>query len=333
MKIMKTLLCMVSAVALIVSSGCDSSKPKTDSGKSVESVTISTYKGDHSTLLWIAKDRGYFTEHGVNVKIETQESGPASLRDLLAGKVDLAAFSDFVFVSHMLEHPEIRILTVVAQLDNIIRLVARKDHGITGPSDLRDKRIGLVRNTSADYYFHMLLLLQNIPYQNVKVVELSPSEQVKAIMQGDIDAAIVWEPFARQMVTELGNNAISWPAQSGQDFFWTLVGIDDALKKRSSAIRSVMAALCSAEDFANTQRNEAKKIVASQIGASHLPELWETNSFSLGLSRPLILAMESQFRWIKSKEGVRVFKMPDFLNFISFDYLNAVRPERVQMLH
>jgi ABC-type nitrate/sulfonate/bicarbonate transport system substrate-binding protein len=329
----RILLAVLCGVGLILSTGCDSPRPKPNAAKSPETITISTYKGDHSTLLWIAKDRGYFTEHGVNVKLETQESGPASLRALLAGKGDLDAFADFVFVSHMLEHPEIRILTVIAQLDNVIRLVARKDHGITGPSDLRDKRIGLVRNTSADYYFHMLLMLQNIPYQDVKVVDVSPSQQVKAIMQGDIDAAVVWEPFARQMETELGKNAISWPAQSGQDFFWTLVGTDDTLKKRSSAIRGVMTALCSAEDFANTQRNEAKKIVAAQIGASHLPELWETNSFSLGLSRPLILAMESQFRWIKSKEEVRVFKMPDFLNFISFDHLNAVRPERVQMLH
>ncbi len=327
----RILLALLFVVSLVIVAGCDYSKSKTKSAPSTEAITISTYKGDHSALLWIAKERGYFSEHGVDVEIRTEESGPASLKDLLAGKVDLAAFSDFVFVSHMLEHPEIRILGVVAQLDNIVRLVARKDHGITGISDLRHKRVGLVLNTSADYYLHVLMMFHKISYQDVKLVAASPSEQLKAIMRGDIDAAIVWEPFARQMETELGENAISWPAQSGQDFYWLLVGTADTVKKRSSAIRGVLAALSSAEDLAREQRNEAKKIVASQIGSAHMPKLWEANRFALTLNRPLILAMEAQFRWIKSKEGIQGLKMPNFLDFIYFDALNSVRPDKIRI--
>ena len=198
----RILLALLSVIGLVVLTACDSSKPK--SVGSPENVTISTYAGDHSALLWIAKDRGYFSEHGVNVEIETQESGPASLRDLLAGKVDLAAFAEFVFVRHIFEHPEIRTLAVVAQLDNYVQLVARKDHGITGVSELRNKRIGLVRNSAADYFLHIFLKLHQIPYQDIKVVDLPPSEQVKAIILGDIDAAIVWKPFCQQMENELG---------------------------------------------------------------------------------------------------------------------------------
>jgi len=318
---------------MIVLGGCDSGGSKSGSAKSAEAVTISTYKGDHSALLYIAKDREYFAEHGLEVQIQTQESGPASLRDLLAGKVDLAAFADFVFVSHILEHPEIRILAVVAQLDNIIRLVARKDRGITEISDLKGKRIGLVRNTSADYYLHMMMMFQKISNQDVQVVNLSPSEQMKAIMGGDIDAAVVWQPFARQMENELGKTAISWPAQSGQDFYWILVGIDDKLKKRAPAIRGVMAALAAADDFATNQSDQAKKIMASQVGPGHWPEIWEKNRFSLGLNRPFILAMEAQLRWIKDRQGDQGFKMPDFLDFIYFDALKSVKPEKIKIIH
>jgi ABC-type nitrate/sulfonate/bicarbonate transport system substrate-binding protein len=327
----RILLAVLFVVGLVVLTACDSSKPK--SVGPPENVTISTYAGDHSALLWIAKDRGYFSEHGVNVQIETQESGPASLRDLLAGKVDLAAFAEFVFVRHIFEHPEIRILAVVAQLDNYVELVARRDHGITGVSDLRNKRIGLVRNSAADYFLYILLMFHQIPYQDIKVVDLPPSEEVKAIIRGDIDAAIVWKPFCQQMENELGKNAISWPAQSGQDFYWVLVGTDDTLKKRSSVIRGVLAALASADDFIKAQRDEARKIVAAQVGSNHMPELWETNRFSLTLSRPVILAMESELRWMNSRPGVEKFKMPDLLDFIHFDALNSVRPEKIQMTH
>jgi NitT/TauT family transport system substrate-binding protein len=135
------------------------------------------------------------------------------------------------------------------------------------------------------------------------------------------------------MKNELGKTAVSWPAQSGQDFYWLLVGTDDTLKKRSSAVRGVIAALAAAEDFMKHQPNEAKTIVASQVGSNHMPELWETSRFDLSLSRPVVLIMESQLRWMNSGKGVQEFKMPDLLEFIYFDALNSVKPEKIKILH
>jgi len=326
----RILLTVSFVVGLIVFTGCDSSKPKAVGSQ--ENLTISTYPGDYSALLWIAKDRRYFSEQGVKVKLETQDSGVAALRDLLAGKVDLALVSEFAFVSHIVQRPDVRILTVVSQMDNT-KLVARKDHGITQVSDLRNKRIGLVLGSNSEYYLHRLLMIEQIPAQDVQKVDLGPSEQVKAIAQGKIDAAVVWEPFDREIQKELGNNSISWSAQSGQPFYGVIVGTEDTLKRRSAAIRGVLTALVSAEDFIKNNRDEAKRIVASQIASNHTPELWKTAGFRLTLSRPIILAMESELRWMNSEQGVEKFKMPDLLDFIHFDALNSVSPEKIQMLH
>ncbi len=308
---------------------CDSSKPK--AVDSLENLTIGTYSGDLSALFWIAKARGYFAEHGVNVQLKTHESGLASFTDLLAGQVDLATVTEFVFARQVLERPDLRILSVVGETDNL-KLVARRDRGVAQVPDLKNKRIGLVRNSVAEYHLHLFLMLHQVSLQGIQTVNLTPSEQVKAITQGDIDAAIVWEPFARQMQNELGKNAVSWPAQSGQDFYWLLVGTAETLTKRSSAIRSVLAALASAEDFMENQADEAKRIVASQIGSSHMPEFWETSHFTLTLSRPFVLAMEAELRWMNSIQGVQGFKVPDFVDYIHFEALESVNPEKVKTL-
>jgi NitT/TauT family transport system substrate-binding protein len=178
-----------------------------------------------------------------------------------------------------------------------------------------------------------LLLLHQIPWQDNQIVDLPPSEEVNALAQGNIDAAVVWEPFARQMESELGKNGASWSAQCGQDFYWLLIGRDETIKKRPTEIRGLLAALASAEDFIRDHRDEAKKIVASQVGPKHMPELWETNGYTLSLSRPFLVAMEAEFRWMQTRQGVQEFKMPDLLDFIHFDALNSVRPEKIQMLH
>ena len=100
-KIFGILLISLSALALLISAACDSSKSK--SVGSPENLTIGTYLGDLSALFWIAKDRGYFSEQSVNVQLQTHESGLESYMDLLAGKVDLATITEFVFARNVLE--------------------------------------------------------------------------------------------------------------------------------------------------------------------------------------------------------------------------------------
>ncbi len=64
-----------------------------------------------------------------------------------------------------------------------------------------------------------------------------------------------------------------------------------------------------------------------------MPELWDTHAFTLSLSRPFVVAMEAELRWMNSRQGVEKFKMPDLLDFIHFDALNSVKPEKIEMLH
>jgi NitT/TauT family transport system substrate-binding protein len=265
------------------------------------------------------------------MQLKTHESGLESLNELLAGKIDLATITEFLFARQIAEHPDLRILSVVGQTDNM-KLVARKDRGIKQESDLKSKRIGLVRDSIAEYHLHLFLLLHRIPWKDIQPVDLPPSEEVKSIIRGDVDAAIVWEPFAKQMQEGLGQNAMSWSAQSGQDFYWLLVGTKDIVKRRSSAIQGVIAALVSAEDVIKKQRNEARRIVASQIGPNHMPELWETSGFTLNLSRPVILAIEAELTWMNSSQGVQEFKVPNLMDYVHFETLESVNPEKVKTL-
>ena len=137
----RILLAVLLVAGLVVLTACDSPKVKTASVGSPEDLIIGTYSGDLSALFWIAKDRGYFSDHGVNVQLKTHESGLESATELLAGKIDLATVTEFLFARQIVEHPDLRILSVVGRTDNM-RIVARKDRGIKQESDLRNKRIG-----------------------------------------------------------------------------------------------------------------------------------------------------------------------------------------------
>ncbi len=210
------------------------------------------------------------------------------------------------------------------------QLVARKDRGITQLADLRNKRVGVAQNTSAEYYLHLLLILEKIQSEDIQVVNLLPSEQMKAVTKGDVDAVMVWEPFATMAKQELGSNAVSWEGQSGQDEYWLLLSTAAVIEKKSRALRRFLAALSKAEDFIKSNEIEAIGIMEKQLESRNLAALWRNHRFGLGLHRPLILKMEAELEWVKSGPNARQSDIPDLHDFVYFDALNSLETDKNQ---
>ena len=108
--------------------------------------------------------------------------------------------------------------------------------------------------------------MHDIPFQDIRVVDLPPAEQVKAISKGEIDAMIVWQPWA----TKAKENWETMPSVGQLEWDMAITGCCSAqpetIKKRSSAIRRVLAALASAEEFIKNHKDEAEQIMARHMG-------------------------------------------------------------------
>jgi NitT/TauT family transport system substrate-binding protein len=298
----------------------------------VDKITLGTLSTELSSLIWVAKNKGYFAEQGLDVNIKLYESGLAAFNDMMAGNVEFATADEFVAVRHILEGSDFRIISSIDEAGDV-KLVSRKDHGITKVTDLKGKRIGLVQGTIAEVYLDLLLLLQEISPQDVRTVNLSPSEQLRSITKGEIDAVIIWEPAATKVENELGSNAMIWDGFGGQEYYWLLLAKDETIKRRPLAVQRLLRALISAENFILTQTSVAQSIVAQHSGSQGTQSLSKYHTFSARLDRPLIVAMEAQARRIKSKSPGGQSDFPDFLDFIYFDALEAVKPEGVRIIH
>ena len=164
-------------------------------------------------------------------------------------------------------------------------------------------------------------------------MDLSPSEQIKAISEGKVDAVITWEPFYSKIRSELGANFVSWPMQSVQNYYWFLLGTSEGIRKRPQAIRNFVASLVSAENFMKKQMDESKRIVARKLGPNHIDSLWSELRFVVGLDDSMGLMMKSEMRWMNPDRHAKDSAAPDILPFIYFDALNSVQPERIKMVH
>jgi ABC-type nitrate/sulfonate/bicarbonate transport system substrate-binding protein len=79
-------------------------------------------------------------------------------------------------------------------------LVARKEGPVRTPIDLKGKRIGVFKGSTAHFGLLMMLRQHGIRPDQVTLIHMSPAEQVRALQTRQIDAAMVWEPWMQRMI-------------------------------------------------------------------------------------------------------------------------------------
>ncbi len=184
-------------------------------------ISIGATTQELSTLIWIAEEKGYFEENGLDATVKAYDTGIETKNALLAGEVDVADTVDFVITGLGLEGVDIKVL---ASIDTAIidYIIARKDRGISSLSDLKGKKIGIKRGSSAEYYLGRTLLFNNLSLQDVELVAIHPPDMPEAIAQGEVDATITWHPHNYHIKNSLGDNAIVWSAHNEQPVYWVV---------------------------------------------------------------------------------------------------------------
>jgi NitT/TauT family transport system substrate-binding protein len=60
--------------------------------------------------------------------------------------------------------------------------------------------------------------------------------------------------------------------------------------------------------------------------------VWSQNQFSLSLDQSLVAAMEDEARWMIANGLTSETEVPNFLDYIYMDGLQAVKPEAVNII-
>lgn len=324
-------LTILIVMALGIGNGCTRQTQKY--GGPVEEITLGAYAGDTASLVWIAEDQGYFPANGLDVTIKEYEAGKLAADALLADEVDIATAAEFVLVSNSFDHDDLRVLGTVATA-TVVELVARIDRGIQHPSDLKDKSVGVTRKSAGEFFLGRFLLFNGVSLQDVEIVDLNPSEIVEAISNGEIDAALTWDPNIYEIKNRLGENGVSWPGQSGQDFYFILIGKEGWIKTHSSAVERFLKAIIQAEEFVKGNNEEARQLIEQRFDyePAYMQYSWSKHGFVVTLPQALIIAMEDEARWRIENRLTDKTMVPNYLDFIYIDALEAVNPEAVTMI-
>lgn len=151
-------------------------------------LRIGTYKGNWRALLTAAglADAPY--------KIDWRElnNGVLHIEALNADALDLGSGSEIPALFAARQRANVRFIAVVREdLNNQVTL-ARKDAPIQSIADLKGKRVGYVRATTAHYYLTKQLAEAGLSFADITPINLSPADGLSAFDRGELDAWAIY---------------------------------------------------------------------------------------------------------------------------------------------
>lgn len=209
-------LLAVAATALLALTGCGASAPAGGSSTSgapaaMQDVAVGGPATLLSSSIYYGAESGIFEKEGFNVKVINPTDVPETISRLIAGDYDYA----FMDVSQLLQAASeglnfhvvaptmVGAEEVAGQTRGYSNMFVRADSNITSLKDLKGQTMAVATIGSLPYAeVKTTVTKAGGDFDSLKIVELPSSQQLSALLQGNVDIANVGEPYATIALNE-----------------------------------------------------------------------------------------------------------------------------------
>ena len=324
------------AVAALMLCACISACTRTDQKPAgpPEKVVMAVAASPDTALAQVALVKGFYQQEGLEVTPRKYEYGKLALEAMLEGKADFATVAETPVMFAVMKGADISVIATIQRSNSNNAVIARKDRGIRTPQDLKGRRIATTSGTIIDFYLDSFLAVNGLPRKAVTAVDMRPEEMESAIVNGDVDAISGWGHVAAETRKRLGNKGITFLDKEIYTQNFLVVAKQEFIRKNPEKVERLLRALVRAEEFVERYPAEAQAVIVdfSRVDRSVVAEIWALSDLSVALDQPLILALEDESRWAIEGGLTGARKVPNYLHFIYFDGLKAVKPGAVRIL-
>lgn len=295
-------------------------------------LRIAVSESIFSLPFYVAKHQSYFRTRGVEVEFVECAGGGRCVSLMLKGKADLSTSTELPVVFNSFTRQDLGIVATFASASNHIKLLARVDSRVISPADLVNKKVAYVKGGVGHYAMDLALVYSGVDPKRVSMVAMKAEDAQQALIQGKVDAASVWEPFASRIVLAMGDDVVYVPTPKLHTETFNLVATRHAIQKRAADIEAVLLALNDAAEFIQANPKQSKALAARYLNLP--PELvsqfFSGYRYRLGLNRSLLRTMEGQARWALMEGHVPAeLQPPRYSELLYPELLRAVLPDTV----
>ncbi len=190
------------AAVLIFTAGCG----KAQKEREITPFTIAFQEWVGYSLFYLAKDKGFFEEEGIQLIVIDEELDSARRDAFLSGMLDAeAATMDLLISKRAQGTPIVGVMQIDLSVgsDGVIA-----SENIRRIEDLAGKRVILTRKDVGETFLSYVLDEKGMTLDDVIIVPLGPSKIAGAFMEGKGDAAVTWEPELSRALQRPGSHVL-----------------------------------------------------------------------------------------------------------------------------
>jgi len=280
----------------------------------------------------VAKQRGFFEKHGLDVTVSNFTTGRQALETVMAKGADISTVAEAPVTAGAMAKQPMALLARINFSD--IKSLTDASDKIAKPADLKGKRIGFAAGTGSEVYTMTLLKLGGLSASDVTLVSLRPQDMGPALSNNSIDIMNIWEPHIANARKALGPKVKELDTKGVYAETFNIVTTQDYLAKNAAAVQSFLRALIEALNWIKANPDQAITVIAETAGMKRedFAPLWGDYNYDVVLDERVISVLRAHAQWrLDTKNAPPGATMPDFMTVVNPEPLRAVAPDRVRL--
>lgn len=294
----KKILLTIGLFGLVIGLSACAPKEQKNSNQQTSSnrltkVSVGVMAAPDCAPLYVARDKGYFKDEGLDVKIHLFKDPSKREAAASAGQIN-ASMVDFVsFTSYMKNSKQWKLIT---QLTGRFGVAVNKNSSIKSVKDLKGKKIANIQRQVTDYYMYRTLKESGVNPKAIKTVNVPQIPQrLEMLKNNQVAAAVLPQTFLTLSQVQ-GCKILT---QSKPNFELTAL----AAKGKLASDKTTRQHFLKAYDRAVRDLNNHPKVLQDTL----------TNDFSL--PKPVAKLAPKEFPKYNLAKTANVRTMQDVLNF------------------
>lgn len=215
-----------------------------------------------TALFYIAKEKKFYEKNNVAVELIPYDEGATGKQLINTGRIDILFTTPETVVVLKDRKLDVQVIAALDSSQGADGIIATKD--IKSIEDLKGKTVAFEQGSSSHLLLSEFLAQKNLSTKDIHVVSFSATDAGAAFVAGKVDAAVTWEPWLSKASQRKGGHILvdSSELELFPDF---VIVRKDTVDKYPAELRSLLKALFDAEDFLNSNPDEAQKIIAANL--------------------------------------------------------------------
>ena len=306
--------------------------PEQEPNNPLAKVTVGAESSMLTAAIWVAEQKDYFKREGLDVTVKEFDSGRLSFLAMLNGEgIDICTVAPTPIMFASFDRDDFAILASFVYSYDDVKVIARKDKGIATAADLKGKKVGTPAGTTGQFFLHAFLTDNGISASEVEVIDIDPSELPGALHDNQVNAIVIWEPHGYKAQERLGDKATRLPSSNVYKETFNFVVMKQYVTAQPETLVKFLRATDAATTFIKEHKEEAQDLVARRLRLDRATTtaIWDDFRFEISLDQTLIRTLEQEGMWAIRNNLVAKVKIPNYLEYIHLEPLEAVRPKAV----